>query len=209
LKRGKFAFLFYIYKDEKIKKKTLNYSLTGGICMEDNKLSKATFAGGCFWCMVDCFYLLEGVIEVKVGYAGGNTYSPSYEEVKSQLTGHYEVAQVIYDEEITKYEELLEMYWRQINPTDEEGQFQDKGESYRTAIFYENEMQRKLAEVSKNILDQSGKYSKPIVTKILPLTNFYLAEEYHQDFSTKNTKEYKEDRAKSGRDEFLNEIWKN
>ena len=177
--------------------------------MDDNKLSRATFAGGCFWCMVDCFYLLEGVIEVKVGYAGENTVSPSYEQVKSQLTGHYEVAQVIYDADITKYEELLEMYWRQIDPTDGEGQFQDKGESYRTAIFYENENQRKQAEISKENLEQSGKYMKPIVTKILPLANFYLAEEYHQNFSTKNTKEYKEDRAKSGRDEFLKEIWKN
>lgn len=176
--------------------------------MDNNKLSKATFAGGCFWCMVDCFYLLEGVDDVKVGYAGGAVHNPTYEQVKAQLTGHYEVAQVIYDAEITTYEELLEMYWRQINPTDDEGQFQDKGESYRTAIFYENEEQRNKAEASKNALDKSGKYTKPIVTKILPLTNFYLAEEYHQDFSTKNTAEYKEDRAKSGRDEFLKEIWK-
>lgn len=177
--------------------------------MGNNKLSKATFAGGCFWCMVDCFYLLEGVEDVKVGYAGGNVKDPTYEQVKSQLTGHYEVAQVIYDAEITKYEELLEMYWRQINPTDDEGQFQDKGSSYRTAIFYENDKQKNEAEASKEALEKSGKYSKPIVTKILPLTNFYLAEEYHQDFSTKNKEEYKEDRAKSGRDEFLNEIWKN
>ena len=177
--------------------------------MDNNKLSKATFAGGCFWCMVDCFYLLEGVDDVKVGYAGGSVHNPTYEQVKAQLTGHYEVAQVIYDAEITTYEELLEMYWRQINPTDDEGQFQDKGESYRTAIFYENEEQKNKAEASKNALDKSGKYTNPIVTKILPLTNFYLAEEYHQDFSTKNTAEYKEDRAKSGRDEFLKEIWKN
>ena len=159
--------------------------------------------------MVDCFYLLEGVDDVKVGYAGGSVHNPTYDQVKAQLTGHYEVAQVIYDAEITTYEELLEMYWRQVNPTDDEGQFQDKGESYRTAIFYENEEQRNKAEASKNALDKSGKYTKPIVTKILPLTNFYLAEEYHQDFSTKNTEEYKEDRAKSGRDEFLKEIWKN
>lgn len=177
--------------------------------MDNIKLSKATFAGGCFWCMVDCFYLLEGVVEVKVGYAGGKVHNPTYEQVKSQLTGHYEVAQVIYDAEITKYEELLEMYWRQINPTDDEGQFQDKGESYRSAIFYENEEQKNEAETSKNILEKSRKYTKPIATKILPLTNFYLAEEYHQNFSTKNIEEYKEDRAKSGRDEFLKEIWKN
>lgn len=176
--------------------------------MENNELSKATFAGGCFWCMVDCFYLLEGVIEVKVGYAGGNVHNPSYDAVKSQITGHYEVAQVIYDSKITKYEELLEMYWRQIDPTDDDGQFQDKGKSYRTAIFYEDDKQKKLAVAALNTLEKSGKYTKPIVTKILPLLNFYLAEDYHQDFSTKNSEEYKEDRAKSGRDEFLNEIWK-
>jgi len=176
--------------------------------MDSNKLSKATFAGGCFWCMVDCFYLLEGVKEVIVGYAGGNLHNPSYDAVKSQNTGHYEVAQVIYDDEITKYGELLEMYWRQIDPTDEVGQFQDKGQSYRTAIFYENEEQRKEAQESMNALEKLGKYTKPIVTKILPLKNFYLAEEYHQNFSTKNKEEYKEDRAKSGRDEFLKEIWK-
>ncbi len=177
--------------------------------MGNVELSKASFAGGCFWCMVDCFYLLEGVIEVKVGYAGGNVHNPSYDEVKSQVTGHYEVAQVIYDAKITKYEELLEMYWRQIDPTDDEGQFQDKGQSYRTAIFYENQEQKNLALTSMNELEKSGKYTKPIVTKVLPLTNFYLAEDYHQDFSTKNSEEYKEDRAKSGRDEFLKEIWKN
>jgi peptide-methionine (S)-S-oxide reductase len=177
--------------------------------MENNKLSKATFAGGCFWCMVDCFYLLEGVEDVKVGYTGGHVENPTYEQVKTQLTGHYEVAQVIYDAEITTYEELLEMYWRQVNPTDDEGQFQDKGSSYRTAIFYENEEEKNKAQLSRDILNDSGKYSKPVVTKILPLTEFYLAEEYHQDFSTKSTKEYKEDREKSGRDEFLKEMWKN
>ncbi len=177
--------------------------------MGNSKLSKATFAGGCFWCMVDCFYLLEGVEDVKVGYTGGHVEDPTYEQVKTQLTGHYEVAQVMYDAEITTYEELLEMYWRQVNPTDDEGQFQDKGESYRTAIFYENEEEKNKAQLSRDTLNSSGKYSKPIVTKILPLTEFYLAEEYHQDFSTKSTKEYKEDREKSGRDEFLKEIWKN
>ena len=177
--------------------------------MENKKLSKATFAGGCFWCMVDCFYLLEGVEDVKVGYTGGHVENPTYEQVKTQLTGHYEVAQVIYDAEITTYEELLDMYWRQVNPTDDEGQFQDKGSSYRTAIFYETEEEKNKAEISRDALNNSGKYTKPIVTKILPLTEFYLAEEYHQDFSTKSTEEYKEDREKSGRDEFLNEIWKN
>lgn len=175
--------------------------------MEDKKFEKATFAGGCFWCMVDCFYLLEGTIDVKVGYAGGYKNNPTYKEVKTQTTGHYEVAQVIYNPEFTNYEDYLDMYWKQVDPTDDKGQFQDRGDSYRTAIFYENEQQKEKAERSKKVLEESGRFSKPIVTKILPLTNFYLAEEYHQNFSTKSTKEYKEDREKSGRDEFIKEYW--
>ena len=175
--------------------------------MEQKNYSKAAFAGGCFWCMVDCFYLLEGVIEVQVGYAGGHTKNPTYEEVKSQTTGHYEVAQVIYDEMLTSYDELLDMYWRQIDPTDNNGQFQDRGTSYKTAIFYDNEKDKKIAEASKITLSKSGRFDKPIVTDILPLTNFYLAEDYHQNFSTENIEEYKEDRAKSGRDEFIKKVW--
>jgi methionine-S-sulfoxide reductase len=175
--------------------------------MEQKNYSKAAFAGGCFWCMVDCFYLLEGVIDVQVGYAGGHTENPTYEEVKSQTTGHYEVAQVIYDEQLTSYNELLDMYWRQIDPTDNNGQFGDRGTSYKTAIFYTNEKDKEKAEASKVTLSKSGRFDKPLVTSILPLTNFYLAEEYHQNFSTKNIEEYKEDRAKSGRDEFIKEVW--
>ena len=175
--------------------------------MEQKNYSIAAFAGGCFWCMVDCFYLLEGVIDVKVGYAGGHKDSPTYEEVKSGSTGHYEVAEVIYDEKITSYDELLDMYWRQIDPTDDSGQFGDRGTSYKTAIFYTNEQDKKKAESSKTTLLKSGRFDKPIVTSILPLTDFYLAEEYHQNFSTKNIEEYKEDRAKSGRNEFIEKIW--
>jgi len=175
--------------------------------MGEENYSKAAFAGGCFWCMVDCFYLLEGVIDVQVGYAGGHKENPTYEEVKSQTTGHYEVALVIYDEKITGFEELLDMYWRQIDPTDNNGQFQDRGTSYKTAIFYTNEEHRKTAEESKVTLSKSGRFDKPIVTSILPLTNFYLAEDYHQNFSSKNIEEYKDDRAKSGRDEFINKSW--
>jgi len=174
----------------------------------DKILSKATFAGGCFWCMVDCFYLLEGVEEVIVGYAGGHKDNPTYKEVKTQTTGHYEVAQVLYDSTITSYGELLDMFWRQIDPTDNQGQFQDRGDSYKTAIFYHDEEQRMSAEKSKSALGASGKFKKPIVTEIRPLTNFYTAEEYHQNFPTKSPKEYKEDRAKSGRDEFIAEFWK-
>lgn len=176
--------------------------------MTDKIIETAAFAGGCFWCMVDCFYLLEGVEDVKVGYAGGYKENPSYKEVKSQSTGHYEVARVYFNPELTTYDQLLNMFWAQIDPTDEGGQFQDRGSSYRSAIFYESEEQRVKAAASIEALSNSGKFEKPIVTKLLPLTNFYNAEEYHQNFSTKNPKEYKEDRAKSGRDEFIKKYWK-
>lgn len=176
--------------------------------MTEKRIETATFAGGCFWCMVDCFYLLEGTIDVKVGYTGGHKENPTYKEVKSQTTGHYEVARVYYDPELTTYNELLDMFWRQIDPTDEGGQFQDRGSSYRSAIFYENEEQKSKAQASIEALKASGKFDKPIVTRLLPLENFYLAEEYHQNFSEKSTKEYKEDRAKSGRDEFIEQHWK-
>lgn len=176
--------------------------------MSVKNLKKATFAGGCFWCMVDCFYLLEGVEDVIVGYAGGHKDNPTYKEVKTQTTGHYEVAQVIYDPDLTSYEELLDMFWRQVDPTDNEGQFQDRGSSYKTAIFYHDDEQKQLAEQSKKRLEQSGKFSKSIVTEVRPLTNFYKAEEYHQNFPTKSPKDYKEDRAKSGRDEFILKYWK-
>jgi peptide-methionine (S)-S-oxide reductase len=172
-----------------------------------NNKEFATFAGGCFWCMVDCFYLLEGVLDVKVGYAGGYKENPAYAEVKSQTTGHYEVARVEFDPSVTSYDEILDMYWRQIDPTDDEGQFQDRGSSYRTAIFYENDEQREKAEASKKAVEESGKFNKPVVTKILPLIKFYPAEEYHQNFSKKSPDEYKEDRKKSGRDEFIKEYW--
>ncbi|WP_185903630.1 peptide-methionine (S)-S-oxide reductase MsrA [Hathewaya massiliensis] len=175
--------------------------------MHNKNIKTAYFAGGCFWCMVDCFYLLEGVIDVKVGYSGGNTKQPTYEEVKSQKTGHYETAMVVYDSSITPYKELLSMFWRQIDPTDDGGQFQDRGSSYKTAIFYESDEEKIMAENSILDLKKSNKFSKPIVTKLLPLKNFYLAEDYHQNFPANNPNEYKEDREKSGRDNFLNKIW--
>lgn len=170
-------------------------------------IKQAYFAGGCFWCMVDCFYLLEGVEDVKAGYMGGNIKNPTYADVKSQTTGHMETVKVTYDENVTTYEEVLDMYWRQINPTDDEGQFQDRGSSYKTAIFYTDEHQKQRAESSKRAIDESGRFQKKVVTKILPASEFYLAEEYHQDFSKKNHDEYKEDRKISGRDEFINEYW--
>ncbi len=171
-------------------------------------LSTATFAGGCFWCMAGPFEVQEGVKKVISGYAGGTTENPTYEEVSSGTTGHLEVIQVFYDSTKVNYEKLLEIFWRQIDPTDAHGQFVDKGSQYLSAIFYKDEDQKKLAEKSKEDLGKSGRYTKPIVTKIVPLTKFYPAEDYHQDYHTKNPWRYQMYRQNSGRDQFLDNVWK-
>lgn len=133
--------------------------------------------------------------------------NPTYEEVKKGNTGHYEAVEITYDPTIITYETIIDIYWRQIDPTDDGGQFHDRGDSYRTAIFYHDEEQKKIAEKSKQQLAESGKFSKPIVTPILPAKTFYPAEDYHQDFYKKNKQAYEEDRAKSGRDEFIEKVW--
>ena len=172
------------------------------------KLEKATFAGGCFWCMVKPFDEWDGVHSVISGYTGGHVKNPTYEQVKTGTTGHYEAVQITYDPEKIDYQTILNIYWQQIDPTDPEGQFHDRGSQYRTAIFYHSEEQKKLAERSKQELENSGIFSKPIVTKILPAKDFYPAEEKHQYFYKKNPKVYQEDRKKSGRDEFIQAHWK-
>ena len=174
---------------------------------ENKKYETAVFAGGCFWCMVSPFDVLDGIIEVKSGYMGGHKENPTYKDVKSQTSGHYEVISIIYDPSIIDYNKLLQAFWRQVDPTDDEGQFQDRGESYRTAIFYTTEEQREKAEVSKEVMDASRRFPGPIVTKILPAVTFYEAEEYHQDFYIKSPAEYKQDRKVSGRDEFIQKYW--
>lgn len=173
----------------------------------DIKYEIATFAGGCFWCMVEPFKVLEGVLDTRSGYTGGHKVNPNYKEVKAQTTGHYEAVQIAYDPEVISYEELLEVFWRQIDPMDAEGQFQDRGESYRAAIFYSSENQKEEAETSKKALGESGRFPRPIVTEILPLGEFYPAEDYHQDFYMLNPVEYKADRKQSGRDEFIKQYW--
>ncbi|GAA0324153.1 peptide-methionine (S)-S-oxide reductase MsrA [Bacillus carboniphilus] len=172
------------------------------------RLELATFAGGCFWCMVQPFDELPGIIKVESGYSGGHIENPTYEDVKSQKSGHYEVVQITFNPEIFEYQKLLDLYWPQIDPTDDGGQFHDRGDSYRAAIFYHTEEQRILAEASKQAIIDSGRFKKPIVTQILPAAPFYRAEEYHQDFYKKKPSEYKEDRVKSGRDEFIQANWK-
>lgn len=175
--------------------------------MTDKKLETAIFAGGCFWCMVSPFDFIEGVHEVRSGYSGGHVQNPTYEQVKTQTSGHYEVVKIVYDPEITAYELLLKAFWMQINPMDDGGQFQDRGPSYRSAIFYTTEEQRLKAEASKEALENSGKFPEPLVTPILPASAFYDAEDYHQDFYKKDPVAYKDDRKISGRDEFIKEYW--
>ena len=173
----------------------------------NKKLQKATFAGGCFWCMEPPFEILDGVEEVIVGYTGGEVENPSYEEVLSGTTGHYEAVQISYNPEKIIYEKLLEVYWRQIDPTDAEGQFADQGLQYKTAIFYHDQTQKELAEKSKLQLAESGKYDKPIVTDILPYKEFYIAEDYHQDYYQKNPARYEFYKRGSGREDFIKENW--
>ena len=142
-------------------------------------LETATFAGGCFWCMEAGFEEADGVVEAVSGYTGGNTENPTYEDVSTGKTGHYEAVLVYYDPEKISYSELLEVFWRNVNPTDPGGQFADRGPQYKTAIFYHSEEQRRLAEESKKMLDESGRFTDPVATEILPVGPFYRAEEYH------------------------------
>lgn len=170
-------------------------------------MEKATFAGGCFWCMVTPFEELPGIEGIVSGYMGGQVDNPTYEQVKTGTTGHLEVVQITYDPALFSYERLLELYWIQTDPTDDGGQFQDRGPQYAPAIFYHTEEQRVAAEASRDVLAASGRFTAPIVTKIIPATTFFAAEDYHQDYHKKNPKHYKEDRAISGRDEFIEENW--
>ncbi len=173
----------------------------------DTTLEKATFAGGCFWCMEPPFEKLEGVVEVISGYTGGQKESPTYKEVSVGETGHAEAVQITYDPSKITYAKLLDVFWRQIDPTDPDGQFADRGLQYRTAIFYHNEEQKRLAEKSKEELDKSGRYEKPVVTEVIKASEFYKAEEYHQDYYKKNTIRYKTYRHLSGRDKYLKKVW--
>lgn len=166
-------------------------------------LELATFAGGCFWCMEPPFEGLEGVVEVVAGYTGGSTKDPTYDEVSIGTTGHYEAVQITFDPEKISYQDLLEVFWQQIDPKDPGGSFVDRGPQYRSAIFYHNEEQRVLAELSKERLQSSGRYDRPIATRILEYRAFYRAEEYHQDYYKKNPLRYKLYRSGSGRDHVL------
>ncbi len=174
---------------------------------DDKNLAAATFAGGCFWCTESDFEKVDGVVEVVSGYTGGDEKDPTYEQVSSGATGHYEAVQVYYDPLKISSAELLEVFWRHVNPTDAGGQFVDRGPQYRSAIFYHNDEQKALAEKSKADMDRSGVFKTPLVTPIIPLKEFYAAEDYHQDYYKNNPIRYKWYRSGSGRDQFLESTW--
>lgn len=169
----------------------------------------AILAGGCFWCIEASFEDLDGVIEAISGYTGGHTIDPTYEQVSSGTTGHYEAVKVVYDSKKLSYADIIEYFFKSIDPTDETGQFTDKGSQYRTAIFYQNDEEKNIAEKAIAILDASGNFDKPIVTKILPAGEFYQAEDYHQDYAKNSRLRYELYKKGSGREEKLDEIWKN
>ncbi len=171
------------------------------------KLQKATFAGGCFWCMEHPFEDLAGVTDVVSGYIGGQKKNPTYKEVSSGTTGHREAVEILYNPTEVSYERLLDIFWRQIDPTDPDGQFVDRGFQYSTAIYYHNQDQKEQAERSRGEMQKSGRYEKSIVTEILPASEFYKAEEYHQDYAKNNKIRYKLYRFYSGRDQYLKKIW--
>jgi peptide-methionine (S)-S-oxide reductase len=171
------------------------------------ELATATFAGGCFWCMQPPFDAVAGVVSTTAGYTGGSTKNPSYEEVSSGSTGHAEAVEVRHDPAKVTYRQLLEIFWRNVDPTDAGGQFCDRGDQYRSAIFYHDEEQRRLAEQSKQELEQSQRLPGPIVTEIVAATQFYRAEDYHQSYYQKNPWRYRVYRLGCGRDRRLEEVW--
>jgi peptide methionine sulfoxide reductase msrA/msrB len=167
----------------------------------------AVFAGGCFWCTESDFEKINGVIEAISGYTGGTVDNPTYNQVSAGGTGHVEAVKVIYDPQKISYAELLDVFWRNVNPTDAGGQFVDRGSQYRSVIFYTNDEERRLAESSKKALAASGRFERSIATDILPLGTFFEAEEYHQDYYKKNPIRYNWYRSSSGRDRFLEQTW--
>jgi peptide-methionine (S)-S-oxide reductase len=171
------------------------------------KLETATFAGGCFWCMESPFDKLPGVVSVTVGYTGGTTKNPTYEQVSAGGTGHAESVQILFDPKVIGYDRLLNVFWHNIDPTTEDRQFCDSGRQYRTAIFYHSEEQKRLAEQSKAALSTTKSFADPIVTEIVPAGTFYPAEEYHQHYYKKDPLRYKYYRLGCGRDKRLHDLW--
>ena len=175
--------------------------------MPEDGHAVATFAGGCFWCMEPPYDKLDGVLATTSGYVGGDKVDPTYQEVSAGGTGHAEAVQVTYDPSKVSYETLLDVFWRNVDPLDAGGQFCDRGDQYRTAIFVHDEEQRQLAEKSKQALEDSGRFEQPIVTEIVAAGPFYPAEDYHQDYYEKNPLRYKFYRWNCGRDARLEQLW--
>ncbi len=184
-----------------------SYAETSKPKVKPEKLSIATFAGGCFWCTEADFEKLPGVYDAISGFSGGHVVNPSYEAVSMGKTGHVESVQVYYDPKLITYETLLEAFWRMVNPTDNDGQFVDRGNQYRTLIFYQTEEEKTKAEHSRQLLNESKRYPAPVVTEIKKFETFYPAEEYHQDYYKKNPIRYKYYRFNSGRDQYLEKTW--
>ncbi len=186
---------------------TILITMVSTMANANEKHKTATLAGGCFWCIESDFEKVQGVISVMSGYIGGKNPNPTYKQVSAGGTGHVEAVQVIYDPEIITYHQIMDKFWRSIDPTDPYGQFCDKGDQYRSEVFYHDEEQKKIAEETKNEIDSSGVLPTKIVTNITEASEFYPAEEYHQDYYKKNPIRYKYYRYRCGRDERVKELW--
>ena len=180
---------------------------TGATSPAKTNGATATFAGGCFWCMQPPFDDLNGVVSTAVGYMGGHVDNPTYEQVCSGTTGHAEAIQIVYDPQRVSYDQLLDIFWRSIDPTTLNRQFADAGTQYRTAIFYHDDQQKQAAEASKKKLDDSGKFDAPIVTAISPASVFYRAQDYHQKYYVKCPIRYQSYKKGSGRQGYLEDTW--
>jgi methionine-S-sulfoxide reductase len=196
-----FFSLFFLAACKSTKSKPMNNTTN------QENLNKAYFAGGCFWCSENHFSKYEGVIEVTSGYLGGTVEKPTYEQVSAGTTGHYEAVEVLYDPAIISFSELVEHFWTHIDPTDAQGQFADKGSQYKAAIFYSTDEEKQIAEASKEKLASSGKFKETIATEVKPASEFYAAEDYHQDYAKKNPVHYKMYSFGSGREQFIKDKW--
>jgi peptide-methionine (S)-S-oxide reductase len=181
--------------------------ITAGASAEEQHVETATFAGGCFWCMEEALDKVNGVLSTTSGYMGGHKANPTYEEVSAGGTGHAESVQIVYDPQRVSYSQLLDVFWHNVDPTTPDRQFCDRGHQYRSAIFYHNETQKRLAEESKAALEKSKPFRESIATEIVPASEFYPAEEYHQNFYQKNPIRYKFYKFNCGRVQRLREVW--
>ncbi len=181
--------------------------IPNGVSAASNAPAKAYFAGGCFWCMEEAFEKVDGVIAAVSGYMGGTVATPSYEDVSSGRTGHAESVEVQYDPSKVTYTQLLEAFWRNVDPITPNAQFCDHGTQYRAAIFYQNEQEKRLADESKQAIEQSKRFGQPVVTQIVAASPFYPAEDYHQDFYKKNPIRYKFYKYNCGRAQRLEDLW--